>query len=76
MKQQGIKMKEEFCLSDKRNDCFTNYSVCEHSYNEKDVKEFIKLLKEEIYKEISFKHSDEWEKQDKIIDKLAGEKLL
>ena len=59
-------MKEEFNLSDKR--IKRNFSET-YMYDEKNVKEFIRLLKEDakgcIYADLFLKS----------IDKLAGEKL-
>ena len=58
-------------LSDKRNDIDYNFDVI---YSEKDVKEFIKQLKENF---IGGTHAS-WDAQTirERIDKLAGEKLI
>jgi len=53
-------------LSDKRNTIDDNFNV---TYLEKDVKEFIKDLKNEL--------DEHWDKFDETtIDKLAGDKLI
>lgn len=62
----------DFCLSDKIQNCGCG------CITKRNIKEFIRLLKEEMGKLIvgetgdmtTYRHSDE------IIDKLAGEKLL
>jgi hypothetical protein len=57
-------MKEEFNLSEKRKeDCQDGY------YHEKDVKEFIRLLKRNC-PSCCIQHQNEF------IDKLAGDRLL
>ena len=69
-------MTTEFNLSEKE-DLFSN------TYNRKDVKEFIRLLKEE-FKEPSYIYDDEYTKGmrnmcirfQEIIDKIAGDKLI
>ncbi len=60
----------EFNLSDER----VNWNESHHInyYLEKDVKEFIKLLKEEVSSGLRI---IDGETVPKIIDKLAGEKL-
>ena len=70
-------MEEEFNLSKKRertttqsND--TTISNCFYLYNEKDVKELIKRLKEDLRGRFEYNgHLIAWER----IDKLVGEKL-
>ena len=59
-------MKEEFVLSEKEDSCDGEGKV----YAEEDVKEFIKLLKEEI----SSTHGAGCTAL-KFIDKIAGDKL-
>lgn len=66
MSETGEDTGEDFNLSEKRISAGTNYI-----YKQKDVKEFIRLLKEEI------KEKYKWNKKVffELIDKLAGDKL-
>jgi hypothetical protein len=69
-------MEEEFNLSEKFYLRIID-GKNKKCYKEENVKEFIRLLKEEIKKDqdICLSYMDE-ERMDKIIDKLAGEKLI
>ena len=60
-------MVKEFNLSEKRQECVDTWR-----YREEDVKEFIKRLKEEFDYETYYP----FEKLEKAIDKLAGDKLI
>ncbi|MCK9371155.1 hypothetical protein M0R04_14685 [Candidatus Dojkabacteria bacterium] len=66
-------MTKEFCLSNRRLDHEDSYPA--PHYLEADVKEFIRLLKEEIE---DFRHDDcyAWEYLFIKINELAGEKLI
>jgi N12 class adenine-specific DNA methylase len=77
-------MTDEFNLSEKRHEIIASkeilmvdkegiYDRIEFTgYLEKDVKEFIKRLKEEIYKDFPENYGSMFLK----IDKLAGDKLI
>jgi len=65
-------MKEEFNLSNKR--IKRNFSET-YMYDEKNVKEFIRLLKKEYFEKSSYLTITQLE-FNKIIDKLAGKKLI
>lgn len=83
-------MNDEFCLNDEVRDCPCNKCNSKVIYLE-DVKEFIRLLKQEFRIELKSKQTPEAQKDkvcnqlledlyykplDKVIDKLAGSKLL
>jgi len=62
-----------FCLSDRIRETIDGYSnKRKFSFLEEDVKEFVRRLKEDIYKNYG---SAVWLNMDRIIDALAGEKL-
>lgn len=42
-------------------------------HHSEDVKSAVEFLKEQIYKTISFKHTKEWKKQDKLIDEAFAD---
>jgi len=63
-------MEKEFNLSEKEDDFF-NMDYDDRLYYKKDVKEFIKRLKEALKNDEAFLSIDE-----EIIDKLAGDKLI
>ena len=65
-------MEIEFNLSEK--EVGNPKALDEHVYKSKDVKEFIKLLKEEIENE-EFTYTDDLDRLFPIIDKLAGKEL-
>jgi len=64
------KMEKEFNLSEKEDDFF-NMDYDDRLYYKKDVKEFIKRVKEALKNDEAFLSIDE-----EIIDKLAGYKLI
>lgn len=69
---------KEFNLSEKRrllNDQTNHYEPI-IAYEEKDIREFIKRLKEEIRRAILVSDDDEIIDVSKIIYKLAGDKLI
>ena len=70
-------METEFNLSEKIEHSYDAYcGTGTDLINPEDVKEFIRLLKEEIHIDIEF-HSDIDETNCyKVIDKLSGEKLI
>lgn len=78
-------MNKEFDLSKKRKEITINNKITKegipliipkilYAYPEKDVKEFIKKLKEE-YNDFAGKNAISMPEFEKIIDKLVGEKL-
>jgi len=70
-----MKLTKEFNLSDKR--IKRNFSET-YMYDEKNVKEFIRLLKEELGNIVTSHINEDGthiETGNHIIDKLAGEKL-
>ena len=74
-------MKKEFDLSEKlRSECHGElkcYCDCGLVADEKDVKEFIRLLKDTFAKEMPHLHNIEWgmDEIEEIIDNLAGDEL-
>ncbi len=67
--KKALEKYKEFNLSKKRIDKLDGYI-----YREKDVKEFIKRLKESFYAQ-DFTTDEAYEYSMNRIDKLAGEKL-
>lgn len=70
-------VKRDFCLSEKRRipfDCVPDNKTF-YFYPENDIKEFIKILKDEIHKLGSFSERNFKIVFPQIIDALAGEKL-
>ena len=72
--------EKEFNLSEKIKDgdwMYEGSNTSQKCYSEEDVKEFIKLLKEEIerMRRLNFDKDIQFD-IDYVIDKLAGEKLI
>jgi len=71
---------KEFNLSEKRNKLYTSETIFDYTYYEKDVKEFIKRLKEKINKDFDECSGSPCQEHKEItlknLDKLAGEKLI
>ena len=68
-------MTEEFNLSEKIENGIIN-DIGYFWINQTDVKEFIKRLKEEVKNDLWFDDKGDSLRFNKIIDKLAGEKLV
>jgi len=62
------KEEKDFCLSDKR-----NIGIMDNYYAERDVKTFIRKLKEQVYIEMGSSAKNHFIL---IMDKLAGDKLI
>jgi hypothetical protein len=77
-------MAKEFNLSDKQKHASSGYSscydedckICVRCYDEIDVKDFIKKLKEEVRNELNDIEGIIINALIKRIDKLSGEKLI
>ena len=63
--------KQEFNLSNQRNDCYHNYGLFEKSYSEEDVRVFIRLLKDNFCSDNCVAK----EVNEQIINELAGERF-
>ena len=72
-------MNKEQTLSDKEFVCDKSFAGYDNTivFRKKDVKEFIKELKEQTYTKLNGINNnlDWYDELDKIINKLAGEKL-
>ena len=71
MKQTNKTDEKEFCLSE---EVILDKEVPRYYYLAKDVKEFIKTLKQRIWKSQLSIESSEF--LNKIINRLAGDKLI